>query len=56
MSIKLVQDLITPLFVGVDVSPEGNVVIICDISMKEETEALLSHFGIYVAVIFGIVV
>ena len=24
--------------------------------MKEEAEALLSHFGIYVAVIFGIVV
>ena len=53
MSTKSVQDLITPLFVGVDVSPEGNAVIICDIGMKEEAEAMLLHFGIYVEVIYG---
>ena len=53
VSIKLVEDLITPLFIAIDVSPEGDVIIICDISMKEEAEGLLSHFGIYVAVIFG---
>ena len=56
MSIKLVEDLITLLFVGVNVSPEGNVVIICNNSMKEEVEALLSHFGIYAVIIFGSVV
>ena len=53
MSIKLVEDLITPLFIGVNISSEGDVVIICDVSMKEEAEGLLSHFRIYVAVIFG---
>ena len=56
MSTKSAQDQITPLFVGVDVSSEGDVLIICDIGMKGEVEALLSHFGIYVAVIFGSVV
>ena len=56
MSIKLVEDLITPLFITVDVSPEGDVVISCNISMKEEAEGLLSHFGIYIADIFGSVV
>ena len=56
MSIKLVEDLITPLFVQVDVSPEGDVVIICNISMKEEAEGLLSHFEIYAVIIFGSVV
>ena len=45
-----------PLFVGVDVSPEGDVVIICGIDLKVEAEALLSHFGIYAAVISGSVV
>ena len=53
MSIKFVEDLITPLFDGVNVSPEDNVVIICDISMKEKAEGLLSHFGIYAVIIFG---
>ena len=56
MSTKCSQDLITPLFVGVDVSPEGDVVIICDIHLKVEAEATLSHFGIYAAFIFGSVV
>ena len=56
MSIKLIEDLITPLFVGVNVLPEGDVVMIYNISMKEEAETLVSHFGIYAAVIFGYVV
>ena len=44
------------MFVAVDVSPKGDVVIICDIDMRSEAEALLSHFGIYLAHIFGSVV
>ena len=48
--------LLLQLPCGIDVSPEGEVVIICDISMKAETEGLLSHFGIYVALILGSVV
>ena len=52
MSIKLVEDLITLLFVKVIVSPKIDVVVICDISMKEKAEGLFSHFGIYAAVIF----
>ena len=53
MSTKSVQDHISPLFIGVDQSPKGDVVIICDISMKEEAGTLLSYFGIYLAVVFG---
>ena len=56
MSNKSVQDHISPLLIGVDQSAEGDVVIIYDCSMKEEVETLLSHFGIYLAVIFGSVV
>ena len=56
MSIKLGVDYITPLFVAIDVSPEGKVVIICDISMKAEAEGILSHLGIYVALVLGSVV
>ena len=53
MSIKLGVDYITPLFVAIDVSPEGEVVIICDISMKAEAEGILSHLGIYIALVFS---
>ena len=56
MTIELVQVLITSLFVEINVSPESDVVIICNISMKEEAEALFSHFVIYAAVIFGSIV
>ena len=56
MSTKCSDDLITPLFVGVDVSPEVDIVIICDIDLRIEAEALLLHFGIYLAFIFGSVV
>ena len=56
MLIKNVENLITPLFIGVNVSPDGEVVIICDLGMKYEAEAMLAHFGIYAAVIFGSVV
>ena len=34
MQTKSTQDLITPLFVRISVSPEGDVVIICNMSMK----------------------
>ena len=50
------QDFVTPLFVGIDISPQGDVVIICNIGMKDEAEAILSYFGIYLAVIFGSIV
>ena len=56
MLTKSAQDLVPPLFVGIDVSPEGDVIIICEIGMKGEAEAMLSHFVIYLAVIFGSVV
>ena len=56
MSTKCSDDLITPLFVGVDVSPEGDVIIICNTDLGSEAEALLSHFGIYLAYNFRSVV
>ena len=56
VSTKCSHDLITPLFVGVDISPKVDVVIICNIDLKVEAEVLLSHFGIYAAVIFGSIV
>ena len=56
MSIKCCDDFISPMFVAVDVSPKGDVVIICDIDMRSEAEALLSHFGIYLVHILGSVV
>ena len=56
MSTKSVQDHISPFFIGIDRSPKGDVVIICDVSMKEEAETILSHFGIYLAIVFGSVV
>ena len=56
MSIKSVQNLISPLFLGVDQSPKSEIVVTRDQSMKEEAEALLSHFGIYLEVRFRSVV
>ena len=56
MSIKCRDDFISPMFIAVNVSPTGDVVIICDIDMKSEAEALLLHFGIYLALIFDSVV
>ena len=56
ISIKSGVDYITPLFLVIDVSPEGEVIITCDISMKTEAKGILSHLGIYVAFIFGSVV
>lgn len=53
MSTKCSFDFITPLFIGVDVTPEGEVVVICSLDMKVEAESLLSHFGLYAAYIFG---
>ena len=56
MLTKCSFDLSTPLFIAVDVSPEGEVVVTCNKSMKTEAESLLAHFGIYTAQIFGSVV
>ena len=56
MSVKCKDDFISPMFIAVDVSPTGDVIITCDIDMKDKAEALLSHFGIYIALIFGSVV
>ena len=56
MSTKCGDDYITPMFVAVDELATGEVIITCDIGMKPEAEAFLSHFGVYVAYIFGSVV
>ena len=52
MSIKLGVDYITPLFVVTIVCMEGEVDIVCDISMKEEVEGIFWHLGIYVMLVF----
>ena len=46
MSTKFVHAYIYPLFIGVYQSPEGDVVIICDVSMKEKAKALLSLWNL----------
>ena len=56
MSTKCSFDYITLLFIGVDVTPEGEVIVICSLDMKTEAESLLAHFGLYVDHIFGSVV
>ena len=56
MSTKCSDDFITPMFVAVDELATGEVIITCDIGMKPEAEAFLSHFGVYAAYIFGSVV
>ena len=56
MPIKCKYDYSSPVFQAVDVSLNGDVVIVCDINMRSEAEALLSYFGIYLALIFGSVV
>ena len=56
MLTKYSHNLVTPLFIGIDVSPKGDVVIIYNIGMRGEAEAMLSHLGIYLAVIFGSIV
>ena len=47
MLAKCSFNLSTPLFIAVDVTPEGEVIITCHKSMKTEAESLLAHFGIY---------
>ena len=56
MTTKCVYDYITPLFLGVDVSPDGEVVIVSSLSMKVEAESMLAHLGLYLAETFGSVV
>ena len=54
MLIKSGVDYFTPLFVAIDVSTEGEVVIICDVSMKAEAEGIFSHLGIYVVLVLAL--
>ena len=56
ISTKCSFDYITPLFIVVDVTPEGEVIVICSNNMKTEAESLLAHFGLYLAHIFSSVV
>ena len=56
MAIKLIENLNSPLFLGVDQLADGKVIVTCDKSLKEEAETLLSHSGTYLEVVFGAVV
>ena len=56
MAIKLIENLSSPLFLGVDQLADGDVIVTCDKSLREEAETLLSHLGIYLEVVFGSVV
>ena len=56
MAIKSIQNPPSPLFHGIDQSAEGEVVVTCDKILKDKTEARLSHFGIYLKVVFEPVV
>ena len=56
MAIKSIENLSSPLFLRVDQLDNGEVIVTCDKSLKEEAETLLSHFGIYLEVVFGAVV
>ena len=56
MAIKSIENRSSPLFLGVDQLDNGEVIVTCDKSLKEEVETLLFHFGIYLEVVFGAVV
>ena len=56
MGVKTQQDYRSPLFLGVDTQPDRFVVVTCNKSVKEETEAFLSHLAIYLEHIFGVVI
>ena len=56
MTTKCAYNYLTPLFLGVDVTPGGEVVVISSQSMKVEAESMLAHLGLYLAEIFGSVV
>ena len=56
MAIKSIENLSSPLFLDVDQMYNGDVIFTCDKSMEDEAETILSHFGIYLEVVFGAVV
>ena len=56
MAIKPIVNISFPLFLGVDTTTEGEVIVTYDKNLKDEGEAILSHFAIYLVVIFGSVV
>ena len=56
MAIKSIVNLSSPLFLSVYTTEEGEVIITCDKSLKDEGETMISHFGIYLKLIVGAVV
>ena len=56
MTTKCAYNYITPLFLGVDVTLDGEVVVVSSQLMKVEVESMLAHLGLYLAEIFGSVV
>ena len=50
------MNLSSLLFLSVDQTAEGEVIVTCDKSLKYKGETILSHFGIYLEVVFGSVV
>ena len=56
MATKSIVNLGSPLFLGVDTTEEGEGIVTCDKCMKDEGEVILSHFAIYLGMIFGSVV
>ena len=54
MGVKTQQDFKSPLFLGVDTQPDGSVIVTCNKSFKEESEAFLSHLATYFEQIFGV--
>ena len=56
MGVKTLQDFKSPLFLGVDTQPDGSIIVTCNKSFKEESEAFLSHLEIYLELILGVVI
>ena len=56
MAIKSIVNLSSPLFLRMDTQEDRKVIVTYDKIMKVKEEAFLSHFAIYLEVIFGSVV
>ena len=56
MAIKSIVNLSSPLFLDVDTTKEGEVIVTYDNSLKNEREVILSPFAVYLEVISGSVV
>ena len=55
-TIESIVNLNSSLFLEIDTTEEGEVIVTCDKSMKNKGETILSHFAIYLEVIFGSIV